>query len=154
MIIHELPGRLRLKIYSKSRDQSYFEQTAKALLQYPQLQKVQYNAVTASILIHSNEALEKRHFFSFAEDNQLFSQHTAAENNKTEPVAKQMADELSKADFILRAKSTGKLDLQSVYFLTFVVLGMYQMSRGQVLGPASSLLWHALQLIEPGNKAP
>ena len=54
---------------------------------------------------------------------------------------------LAGIDSYLGQVSQQATDLRSLGVLLFLVLGLVQLGRGQVLAPATSLLWYALDLL-------
>jgi hypothetical protein len=50
-------------------------------------------------------------------------------------------------DKSIRDFSAGKADTRTLLFFTYLVLGITQLYRGQVLGPAVGLFWYAFQTL-------
>lgn len=154
VIVHQLPTRLRLKVPAKSGQLCYFEQAEKTLQQYAQIKKVRCNPRTASILLDFNSPLNEALFFSFTEKNQLLVQQQHVEKSRNKPLLTQVRAELSKADLLFKLKSSDNIDFDSAYFVSLVLFGFYQLSRGQVLGPASTLFSQAVHVIRATDKIP
>jgi hypothetical protein len=56
-------------------------------------------------------------------------------------------DALGAADRGLRDASGGSADLRAIVFLVLVSLAIAQLLRGQVMAPATALLWYAFDIL-------
>jgi len=155
-IKHQLPGRVRLKIPQKRGDFRYFDRIAKLIADCPGITQLQLNPSAASILIcHGTET----HFLNIAEFAQTNGLFTIIEQPEEEtfsipylPIPKLTSTGLNRLDESLMAFSQGRLDGRSLLFLALIGLAVRQMTRGHVIGAASSLLWYAFRVLKEENE--
>lgn len=141
---HGLQRRTRIRIRSKRGDAAYFSQVAQELRKLPAVHTVQTNNQTGSILItHSDEALDS--IAALAQASSLFTLAKPADERKS--LLQEAAAGLSAWDSSLSRISHGSLDFRSVLYVALVVMALVQIWRGQVLMPASVMLWYALDLL-------
>jgi hypothetical protein len=151
-----LPGRIRLKIPQKRSDFQYFVRLADLFTNCPGITQLQLNPLAASILICHGTETQFLNIAKFAQTNGLF---TIIEQQPEEtfsiphlPLAKLASTGLTHLDEKLMDFSQGRLDGRSLLFLALTGLGVRQMTRGDILGAASSLLWYALRLLKEENE--
>lgn len=141
LLVHSVPGRLRLKIPDKRRDHDYFQRLQNELQTLEGVIELSLNAYTASALIGhdwpSDEIL-----LHFAERTGLFVLDPAP----FEPMWRRASVRLEQWDRRLATLTRGEVGVRSVLMLVTLLLGLRQAMRGQTLGPASNLLWYALTL--------
>lgn len=131
VVLHATPQRLRLRILSKRRDGRYFSRLATWLNQQDEIHHYAVNPLTATVLVCHHQPLPIAEFARRAQDAALlqFAPSSAAKLLGTPGAAE--------VDFTqaLRAAPALKPALASFY----VVMIAYQISRGQLLAPASTL---------------
>ena len=143
-IVHELRGRTRLRIKGVVEDAQYFEAVRVFLLSSSGVDDVRVNPLTGSVLVlHkgvTNEELRTRlgnvdlFEFSSQPEPQLSSlEHIRIGASALNRMVSQM--------------TSGRGDLRTVAFVVIVSLAIRQIVRGQVLSPASALLWNAMDLV-------
>jgi hypothetical protein len=66
---------------------------------------------------------------------------------ETRPGLTPLFDAVAAADRGLRESSGGSADLRAIVFLLLVSLAIAQMLRGQVMAPATALLWYAFDIL-------
>jgi hypothetical protein len=144
-IVHELPGRLRLKIPEKRGDTAYFTRLAEQLPHCPGVARVDGKAHTGSLLVLHASATRAADIDAYAERLGLFSltDRPATPRRTLRQCANAGVDALDRG---LLAASGGVVDLGSAILLMLLVLAARQAARGQVLVPAFSLLWFALEV--------
>jgi len=156
-IKHQLPGRVRLKIPQKRGDFRYFGRIADLFADCPGITQLQLNPSAASILIcHGTET----HFLNiaeFAQTNGLFTITEQPEEEETFsipylPIPKLTSTGLNRLDESLMDFSQGRLDGRSLLFLALIGLAVRQMTRGNIMGPATTLLWYAFSLLKEENE--
>lgn len=148
-LVHSVPGRLRLKIADKRGDAGYFEDLCARLGELEGVVGVTANAATGSLLVlhdwQSEEALVR-----LGQASERFVLRPAA----FEPIWQRTAAGLDQAHARLMRFTRGELGVRSALLLSLVLLSLRQAARGQVLGPASSLLWSALSLVGVPEERP
>jgi hypothetical protein len=142
-IIHQVPGRTRLKLPENRGDRDLFDRLAERLEAHAGVSEVDANGRTGSLLIHHSVPIAQ--ILRFAETNDLFTLGRKLKWRDT--LANQTRAQLRTLDERLAHLSEGSLDLRSLMILAFLGLTLIQALRGQILPPASTLLWYAAQLL-------
>ena len=132
-ISHQCTGRARFKFAAHPDDRAYFEALAQGLLNGPGVFEVQANPMTHSILVRYEGALDD--ILAFVESKGLF---TLLDRPPTPPSRPRGSSE--------------EFDLNTLLALVFLGLGIMQVFRGQIFGPAFSLFGLALQLGQSGQR--
>lgn len=154
-IVHQTAGRLRLRLPQRRKDRDYLDALAAAAAALPGIVAAQANPVTGSLLL----LYEEHAADTFAEAlDHLVDAHGIVLQFGTPPlppVRPTLQRGLAGIDSYLGQVSQQSTDLRSLGVLLFLLLGVVQLARGQVLAPASSLLWYALDLLrDPSGRAP
>jgi hypothetical protein len=147
-IRHALAQRTRIGIAERRGQVEYFATLAETLEGFEGVLRVTSNAVTGSVLIEHGRPLA--HIAGFAEAQGLFRLSPPRPDAHT-PAA-QAAAGLATLDSTLKRFTEGDLNARSAILLTLIALALVQAARGQVLGPASTLLWAALSLVRSEGK--
>lgn len=151
-IKHQLPGRVRLKIPRKRGDFHYFDRIAEAFTDCVGITQLQLNPPAASLLIcHDNETAFTA-ISEFAATKSLFQLTEMPEDYQPFmlpklPIATLGSAGFGKFDGVLLNYSQGRLDARSFLFLGLLGLALHQATRGNVMAPAASLFWYALELL-------
>jgi hypothetical protein len=156
-LVHQIPGRVRLRIASKKNQTDYFQKIAAAFQTCAGVELCQFKADTGSVLIQYAPSITSWGFIrEYAEDNDLFvcseaDPEALAEELKkaAQPlpsVAQIAAEGLSFVDDTLSSVTKGLVDLKSIYLLTHIGFGVREYTRGHIMSPAFTLLWRALEL--------
>lgn len=140
-LVHKAPGRLRLRVPEMRGEIPFFRELVARISQLEHVESVRANPDTGGVLIlHRRDA------------QQALLERVAAAVNLTEeeyvpPSAfSRAATGLAKLDEVIARETRGGSSLSSVMFLVLVGMAIAQIARGQVMAPASSLLWYALDL--------
>jgi len=143
-VAHMVAGRVRIKVPSRRGDVDYFTGLYEELLDYPALVDVRVNPGTGSIIVkHDAPTLES--LKSFAEEMQLFTLEGI--DYKPEVLLERASVSLSGIDEGIKKFTGGDIDFRSVVFIILLGIAIKQLTRGHVVGPASTLIWQALGLI-------
>ncbi|MGZ4998324.1 MAG: HMA2 domain-containing protein [Methylobacter sp.] len=157
-IKHHLPGRVRLKIPQKKGDAGYFDRIAELFADFPGITQLQLNPTAASVLIcHDGTEAQFGNISEFAQRNGLFSITERLEETFSSPplpIAVLTATGLNRFDESLMDLSQGRIDSRSLFMLTLTGLAIHQITRGNIMAPASSLLWYAIELLREENITP
>jgi len=145
-VVHELPGRLRLRIPEKRSDSAFFAGLAERLTECPGVRSIEINALTGSILLFHAAETSAVDVARYAEQAALFSVIPSSAT-PARTLGQCAAKGLDAFDRGLTAASGGWVDLQSAFFLLLLGLAVRQARRGQVLAPAISLFWEAIGLV-------
>ncbi|MEN8176399.1 MAG: HMA2 domain-containing protein [Pseudomonadota bacterium] len=143
-VVHQLPGRIRLRIAEKRKDTGFFEEARTKLLQYPDVDSVSTNDLTATLTVRHNIDAESLERLLGEELDLALVPATPAENRYSlAPVGaavRAMDDEMRRA-------TGGSADLRALLFLLLVGMAIRQIARGRIMIPAVSLLWYAFELV-------
>jgi len=142
-IVHQIPGRVRLRIRDKRQDPAYFEALCRQLQPLDCLEDVRVNSNTGSIILRHAETpyaeveteLRQLRLFEIAEGPEPET-----------PALRPLQSGLSKLDQLIREESLGVANLRTIVIVAAVLLAIRQFRRGNLLGPAVPLLWNALEL--------
>lgn len=129
IIEHVLPGRIRLRFPGQRGNVAFFEQVVALVSQHPAIEEARANPLTGSLLVRHSGPLEE---LGQAAVQMGLIGAEALDNLKglRLPGARGWASLL-----MSQAPQMPALALAG--------LGLVQMTRGRVFGPASELLWHA-----------
>lgn len=147
---HRLAHRTRLKIPSRRGDEAYFNQVKAALEQQAVISSAEVNPHTASILIHHQTTLEE--IGLFAEKTGLFA--LSLEAPELASLTPSLMDAARAADGFLREVTGGRLNGSEAGLLALLIMGLYQLWKGETLAPAATLLWYAAGLLMTGTLQP
>ncbi len=143
-VTHATSNRLRLQVPERRRDSDYFAHLATRLAGLAEVEQVVVNPATAGILIH-HHGLSVERLASFGSEQGLFDLHLATPEQH--PLWQGAAALGNTLDQQLQRSSSGQVDLRSIGFLVLVAMALVQFSRGQILAPASTLIWYASDLL-------
>ena len=143
-ISHCIAGRMRVRIPSMRGDDPYFQRLEDSLHAISAVTELRANSVTGSVLI-LHTGLDPEALGAHAGEQGLFQLDTSP------PEVELFLDKATvgarRLDARLKRFSEGTLDLPSTLTLALIVMAIAQMLRGQVLGPAVPMLWHAFGLM-------
>lgn len=146
--VHSVPGRVRYRILERRGDTEFFLQLREALAGREGIHAVVVNATTASILIH--HAGDPDALAAAVRESGLFE--VGPQPNLT--LGAQAAAGLRDADSGLKLVTDGKIDMNSALFLALTGFAIHQAVKGNLLGPASTLIWYALATLKWHEKKP
>lgn len=150
-LVHHSATRLRVRIPAQRGQPAYFDRLVSELARLPGLERIEANPVTATVLIVP--APDPAQLARRAAEAGLFALAGAA-STPGAPLAQTVARSFAEFNDQLRRTTGGVLDLPSVGLLAFVSAALLQLQRGQVLGPASTLLWSAVGLLRMSHRPP
>lgn len=150
-IKHQVAGRVRLKIPAKRGDEAYFETLTETFAECASITQLQSNADAGSVLLQFDETLFED-VVVFAATHGLFIVVDGEEWMANRSIASWSALGVSHVDTQLNRLSDGRVDLRSVLFLGFMGLAVHQAVRGNVMLPASTFFWRALELLNSKNE--
>ena len=141
VVAHSARGRTRFKIPARRRDAQFFAAVEQRLPSAPEVEGVQTNPITGSVLVHHRGPAEA--LYIYAEQSELFRVSTLAERPSN--LMRQRGRSLNQQ---LREFTSGYLDVRSLTFITLVSIGLVQTLRGQFAGPALAIFWYAATLVD------
>jgi hypothetical protein len=146
--VHRLASRARLRVPDLSGDHERCGFVVEALSHCPQVVAVRANPVTASVVLeHDDNALDR--IAAYARDLDLFDLEPQPPGASAKAPGVVLEDALSRVDAWVRAETGGRSTLGSVAVMALLAGAMWQVTRGQVLPAAATLVWYALALAPP-----
>jgi hypothetical protein len=139
-VAHSARGRTRFKISARRRDAQYFVTVEQQLPNAPEVERVQANPITGSVLVHHRGPAEA--LYTYAERNDLF--RVSAQADRASDLLRQRGKSLDRQ---LRDFTGEYLDARALTFIMLVSIGLAQAIRGQFAGPALTIFWYAATLL-------
>jgi hypothetical protein len=142
-IAHRIGDRVRVRIPERKGDAAYFMRVERDLSACERVMYVEANPLTASILLRytgANDDLRRD-----AINLGLFAIEEMPPS--VNPVLTATSDRIDQLDRFLQRSSNGSFNLLEVAFVGLIGASIVQVLRGQALGPASTLLAHALAIL-------
>lgn len=142
-IAHRIGDRVRVRIPERKGDAAYFMRVERDLSACERVMYVEANPLTASILLRyhgTNDDLRR----------DAISQGLFAITEMPPPVNPALTaatERIDQLDRFLQRSSNGSIDLLEAAFVGLIGASIVQVLRGQALGPASTLLAHALAIL-------
>jgi Heavy metal associated domain 2 len=137
--------RIRFKIPGRRGDVLYFSKVASALEHHPEVRNIRVNPIAESLLIHLHRDHHINEVVQFAHDEQLFEIRGPLLSRPT--IGESLWRHTQTWDMGLVVFSRGRLNSENIFCFAFLVLGLIQLKRGQIMQPAIPLLWRALALL-------
>jgi hypothetical protein len=141
-IVSSARGRTRFRVASRRRDDAYFSGLERALSAAPEVERVEVNPITGSVLVHHHGDVAA--LTALAGERQLFEVSTLPE--RPHDLLRQQASAMNRR---LQDLSGQSLDLRSLALLLLLALGLGQLMRGQFAAPAVTVFWYAAALLTP-----
>lgn len=151
-VVHAVPGRARIRIPAKRGDGLYFSALEAGLKSCAQIASIQVNPHSASVLIVFAEDGNLHVLGQYAQEHGLFDLQEEIVAVGHRPLGAVLSDQLGQANRLIARSSRGHLDVQTLFFLLFLGLGLKQLWRGQVMQPAIPLLWRAMEILKSYQK--
>lgn len=149
-VSHAAPGRARIKIPERRGNGLFFARLERDLLLCPAIASIQVNHRAGSALVTFGAAGNLETVSRYARQRKLFKLEETPPPLKT--LGELVADQVSQINRLVGTGTRGHIDLQTLFFFLFLVLGMQQAWRGQILQPAIPLLWRALEILKTINR--
>jgi hypothetical protein len=143
-IVHQVRGRLRMRIQERRKDVDYFEAVRQHLEDLPGVESVRVNSVTGSVLLLHPE-LDFDELAPRLCDSDLFQ--LLAGPPPEVPAFAPLQGGLAGIDRLLGEGTGGGVDLRTVAFIVTMGMAIRQVMRGQIMVPAFTLMWHAMDLV-------
>jgi hypothetical protein len=151
VVIHQIPGRARILILEKRGDSDYFRSLSDEFSRVDGVQKVKVNSTTGSLILEFAGGLsdivrrsQSDRFFSINSDSA--EQRLPASPNRPTPVSNETHE----------VNLVSGHDINPMFMVgsALGVIGVVQTFRGQVLAPAISLFWYALESFRQSRSSP
>lgn len=142
LIVHELPGRVRLRIRERKGDREYFQRVAAEFIAVEGVEAVVTDFRTGSVLVRYRGELPslleegaQRDLFRIAKGPQGVAWTTA------------IYQALERGDRELYAESGGRVDFSTLSFLAMAAAGIFQVANGRGLPAGVTLLRYAYEVL-------
>lgn len=150
-VSHLIPGRVRLRVPERRRDEAYFSALKQHVAEWPGVTEVHVNPLTAGVLVFfSNGGAALTH----AQGCDLFELSEAEPPPPKMPIGHRARHHARRFDARMREMTGGRADTQSLVFIALSLAGIYQIMRRNVGAPATTLLWYAGDLLRLWHGAP
>jgi hypothetical protein len=142
-ISHTTSGRFRIRIPSKKGDVAFFQSLKDQTGQFPNIREVAANPVTGSILIiHSLDP-------TIMEDlaRTYFPRQAKQIGSPSSNIHRQVTETYNQVENKIKKFTGGELDVGTLSFGALLILGLYQITRGNFMAPAwYTAFWYALNI--------
>jgi hypothetical protein len=139
-IRHQIPGRARLRLADTRGDPAFLQRLAEALAGAPGVLNVETNPQTGSLLIR-HDAQSGEGIWQWARENGWFDVDS--------PPADAVIDRVvaESRGFGERLQATVGVDARTLMFIFLMVMGIRQAAKGEIVAPAITLFWYAMNTI-------
>lgn len=143
-IVHQLPGRIRLRVHEKRGDTGYFSMLSEQVSHLRGVDHVKVNPSTGSIVIEfsgtAENLIQQLQFHHLSVENQYKA------NNADHRPAKPLPGNGSAAgDTPFHIVSNRDVNPMFMLGTLLAVVGIVQTARGKILVPSLSVLWYAME---------
>jgi len=149
-LIHQSPGRFRIKIPARKGDIPYFASITEKLPRIKEIEKIAANPATASVLVlHKTEV---KTIAGYAESNGLFKIEIF--QYSPEITSQKIVDTFKEFNTLMKGMTGNTLDIPGMAFLGLLGTGIYQISRGNFAVPAwYTAFWYSMNIFLKGMPA-
>lgn len=138
-LVHSMPGRVRFKIPERRGDVAFFNEIESLLRKCRGVENVAVNPATGSAVIFYSGALEA--LVAEALRNGLSS--VLDVRMSMPPALDRMRGEFARLNERVAGMTGGETDLIALTLFGLLAFGAVQLLRGNVLAPATTLIWYA-----------
>jgi hypothetical protein len=144
-LVHHISGRTRFRVVGRREDGPYFARLKEQLAQCPGVISVATSQLTGSVLVHHN-ASNADVLIAYARTMELFDiEAGAARAADTSRVpATILTGSIGQLDRWVRSESRPATDLRSLAVTGLVGAAVWQLLRGRIFPPATTLIAYAL----------
>jgi hypothetical protein len=139
-VCHRIPGRTRIRVPERRGDAAYFADVQRALAGLEGVERCDVNPVTGSLIIEHSAPLAA--LVEHAAQAGVF--RLAQLDPESVPGRVRALLNLRRLDQEVSRASNGEVDLATLTAAGLLTMAAVQLVRGQILAPATTLLWYAL----------
>ena len=151
-VAHQTATRTRVRLTDhKQRGTEVLLAVAEAVASLPGVEGAEPRPATGSIVIHHPERSGRE---SSSALRQLPFDWGEPPKPDLQPALSPLTTSMQEADGWLHANTGGRVDLHTLIVIMMLSLALSQAARGNVMAPATSLLWYALDLLLRQNFRP
>jgi hypothetical protein len=147
-VVHRIAGRLRLRIPDHKGDGLFFATLAESVCARPGVAAARPSPIAASLVIE-HEFEDPAQLDALLRDLGLEPRDGEP---PTEPPLQVLLGGVRALEHDLRRVTGDATDLRTLGFLALATAGLVQIARGNALSAASSLLWHATDLLREASR--
>lgn len=148
VVLHSLPGRSRLGFPAAKSDVVLIARLVDGVRTFPQVIEATGNAVTGAVLVRHSGSVES--VGARAREAGLFELTQPLPQAETN-VREKAAQGLRRLSSGLETVTGGQVDLNGLLVVAFTLLAVQQAIEGQVVVPAATALWYALNASRPSG---
>ncbi|WP_133175310.1 HMA2 domain-containing protein [Sphingomonas oleivorans] len=151
-VSHRLPGRIRLRVPERRGDTGFFEAIRERLAGAANIAAVTIAPATGSILIlgtgadRLTEIVGETGLLALVEPPAETTPRTGDGSRGT--VIERVRQNMDAMDQWLAGTTGSRDSFRSLVYIGLIGAGFYQLARGNVFGPATTLFWRAGELID------
>ena len=151
VIVHQLPGRLRLRLNQQRGDSAYFSALSENLARLDSVEQVKVNASTGSVVIEFSDTTE--HLIQQLRQHDLSVEKQDKKNTlHNRPVPGKGGIASDTAPFHL----VSNRDINAMFMVgtLFAAISVVQTFRGKILVPSLAALWCAIEAFRKSRVSP
>ncbi len=143
ILSHRTPHRVRVKIPERKGDAAYFQGVIRVLSELPAIQRLEANPLTGSVLVETEE--KDFDLGAAAKELGLFALNISRRPDL--PFHEVFSEHIRQVNLELKDFTGGGIDLTGLLFLGLLALGLFQMMEGNLVVPAVTAFWYAMNLL-------
>jgi hypothetical protein len=145
VIVHDIPGRTRLRIAERRQDGAYFRRVEEDLRKCQGVTAVMTNVVTGSVLV-LHDAQNADRVIAHGRMRELFELVARPAAVATPHLGEVLVTGAGRLDAWVRRETNSGTTLKSVALGGLLFAGLWQSLRGRWLPEAVTLFWYALTM--------
>jgi hypothetical protein len=144
LIVHEMQGRIRLRVPEMRGEPEFFSQIENRLQEFDDIFSVTVRPMTGSILIE-HDGINADELAHWARNNDLFDvKSQPGKKHAGYSIAQMSQHELNKLDEYLKRSTEERFDLLSLLMLMAIGLIISEFLKGRLSAGSFALVWYAL----------
>jgi hypothetical protein len=144
-IVHESPGRLRLRMPDCRRDVRAFDRIKRTLERCANVRQLEINPITGSVLVYHDA--DAHAIVEYGRAHDVFTLTPQPERRCG--LTRSALQALRTVDARLKQQTRSSWDLRELAFLLLSTGGLAQMARRKIWPEALTLFWYATALLTP-----
>lgn len=141
--VHQIEGRLRMRIPEQRRNPEYFRKIRECLAKLEGVRSIETNYLTGSVLVLHQ--LSPQVIQDYAEENGLFQVRHS--NSPVVALSQRIATGFRQVEGRVNAFTKGEVDVTGLAFLGLAIAGAYQILKKNVWPAGVTLLWYATSVV-------
>lgn len=133
-----------MKIRSHRGHEGYFGELRRRLAQCPAVEHVESTPLTSSVVVWHDDTADLGSIAAYARERNLFSIDEHMPGWTVSDAAAELYRDLDREFSRLTVR---RFDTESLFLVALVGAGIVQALRGQILAPATTMFWYALDTL-------